>query len=946
MRTRTVKRTLTLTNLVLAIGALALGLLAQQYFGWIRPAKTPTDGLVTYGVAAALFLIALARTAPPPTLPLGTPREEDAADPMRRSVATVLLLLAGACIALSLYGFREGSGSPLSWALYLSAIVLFLAAAYAFGPARQVSSLGQSKDRLSGWHWAALVAILLIAVGFRLWRFTELPYGLWYDEADNGLSVRQILDNPDYWPIYVPSTNLPAHFLYLIALSFRILGDSMYAIRAVAVVFGVLTVVAAYFCGRELFPEHGPAFGMILAFLIAVSRWDVNWSRIGMHGVTLPFFELWTMAVLLRALRTGRYTAFAWAGVAMGLGLCFYSPFRIFPFIAAGFGLVWFGHWLRQARHTHPSWARHTLRTWSLPFTLVVLGGIVAFAPVAQFSIRRPELFWDRAKRISVFSDPNTQHPVSTLIDSAKKHLLMFNYRGDPNGRHNLPGAPMLDRLSGVLLVLGVLVCAVHFTAPRSLLLLAWLLLPLSGGILSTSFEAPQSLRSFGSLPAAYALACVPLAWFAGEWRRVFGVLRWSLAGVAVLLLVAIGAENGLIYFHYWANDFSSWAAFNPAETRMAQDIRRYRDQYDLRFDPLLTAHLTTRYLAPEYQTYQNFDPATVFPLAGTDNEGVILFVAPDTQAVREQAEALYPGVEHDAFVHQSGNAVMYRYVFPRATIEAVQGLDARYAPLVGGDESELTRVDAALDFDWGADPPLDYPFQVTWSGGLLAEAYGTYALQLEAPSACSLSLDGQTVVEGSGVQQRSVVMAQGVHALSSHCEVSWPGIVRLSWRKPGDEVTSPVAPQALYRSSWPVGGLLGLFYPNGDASGPPVSARIDRQVSYYFHFLPLPRPYTVRWQGRLYAPTSGTYSLGLRAVSSAWLAVDGQRLIEPTPLGQLVERELVLDAGMHDLELGFLDDESHSQVYLYWRPPGGQLARIPPEVLSLPRQGAWWPAP
>jgi len=73
---------------------------------------------------------------------------------------------------------------------------------------------------------------------------------------------------------------------------------------------------------------------------------------------------------------------------------------------------------------------------------------------------------------------------------------------------------------------------------------------------------------------------------------------------------------------------------------------------------------------------------------------------------------------------------------------------------------------------------------------------------------------------------------------------------------------------------------------------------------------------------------------------------VDGQRLIEPTPLGQFVERPLVLDAGMHDLELGFLDDESHSQIYLYWRPPGGQMARIPPEVLFLPRQGAWWPAP
>ena len=43
--------------------------------------------------------------------------------------------------------------------------------------------------------------------------------------------------------------------------------------------------------------------------LLAVSRWDVNWSRIGMHGVTLPFFELWVVAALLRGLRTGRITS-------------------------------------------------------------------------------------------------------------------------------------------------------------------------------------------------------------------------------------------------------------------------------------------------------------------------------------------------------------------------------------------------------------------------------------------------------------------------------------------------------------------------------------------------------------------------------------------------------------------------------------------------------------
>ena len=69
------------------------------------------------------------------------------------------------------------------------------------------------------------------------------------------------------------------------------------------------------------------------------------------------------------------------------------------------------------------------------------------------------------------------------------------------------------------------------------------------------------------------------MAWFAGEWARVFpqpGVRR-RLALLALLVLGAIAVENGVIYFHIWGHDFSSWAAFNAAETHLAQDINRYQ---------------------------------------------------------------------------------------------------------------------------------------------------------------------------------------------------------------------------------------------------------------------------------------------------------------------------------------------------------------------------------
>jgi hypothetical protein len=876
-------------------------------------------------------------------------------------------------------------------------------------------------------HALALIAILAIGLWFRVYRFKELPYGLWYDEADNGLWARQILTDPTFRPIYVSSTNLPAHFLYLVALAFRLFGDSMHSIRAVAVLFGMGTIVAAYHCGCELgagaastrsaigpkTESHSGAYlGLVLAFLLAVSRWDVNWSRIGMHGVTVPFFELWIVAALLRGLRTRRLVAFGWAGVALGLGLCFYSPLRIFPVVLAGFLLAWGGRWLVQA-HLYRSWdlSRRLVdmaARFGIPAILFVLGALIAVAPVAQYARREPDLFWDRAKKISILEDPQASaDPVRTLLDSTAKHLLMFHYRGDPNGRHNLPGAPMLDRLSGVLMVFGIVMCLSRLRDPRSILLLLWLLIPLSGGILSTWFEAPQSLRSIGSLPAVYALACLPMAWFAGEWKRVFErrshgrdirlgarparMRTWNgrLAFLALVVLGSICLENGFTYFYLWGRDFSSWAAFSAAETRLAQDVNRYRQGYDLLFDPLLTAHLATRYLVPDYEVYHHFDPGTVFPLRGTDREGVVLFIAPDTYPVRDQAKALYPCraepcMRAETFAHPySGNVVLYKYLFPREAIAGVQGLDARYVSLAatGTLGSIEQRVDPVIDFSWSAaqegerldasaskavQAPKEYPFEATWTGGLLAPEYGVYDLRVELPGWFVLELDGQEVLSGVGLASRRIVLAQGVHDLYLDGQVREAGAVRLMWQTPtalrqGD-ASRTVPGDALYRASWPVRGLVGRYYANDQWAGEPTMVRLDRQLAYYFHFLPLPRPYTVEWRGRLAVPVEGVYRLRTKAISSASLYLDGRPVIDrsspgqadgssPDTPGPIAEGEVYLTAGLHDLRVRYLDDQSHSQIYLYWQPPEGEQVPIPPDALILPdensaAEGAWWPVP
>ena len=86
----------------------------------------------------------------------------------------------------------------------------------------------------------------------RLWHFTSLPLGVWYDEAEYVLQTNRYLNTPGVWPIMSKEGIRPTgHYLFLIALAFRSFGESVYALRSTSVVMGLLMVLAGYLVGRE-----------------------------------------------------------------------------------------------------------------------------------------------------------------------------------------------------------------------------------------------------------------------------------------------------------------------------------------------------------------------------------------------------------------------------------------------------------------------------------------------------------------------------------------------------------------------------------------------------------------------------------------------------------------------------------------------------------------------
>jgi hypothetical protein len=142
----------------------------------------------------------------------------------------------------------------------------------------------------------------------------------------------------------------------------------------------------------------------------------------------------------------------------------------------------------------------------------------------------------------------------------------MFNVRGEQNGRRNVPFRPMLDPLTGLGFLAGVLVLWSRRREPGPRFLLAALVVALLPSLLAV--EGPHAVRAIGAAPYACLIAAV-------GWRALVSGLVERRAS-AVLAAVALGALalNVWTYFAVGRNDERVWGAFYTVETQVGTFVR------------------------------------------------------------------------------------------------------------------------------------------------------------------------------------------------------------------------------------------------------------------------------------------------------------------------------------------------------------------------------------
>ncbi len=371
---------------------------------------------------------------------------------------------------------------------------------------------------------AALLTILLVAGGLRLYRLPERPLGLHYDEAANGILAGEIARGMKR-PIFIASyTGKEVLFFYWTALWMKLLGVTLLALRLGAASIGVATVAVTVWAIYELLHDHSdaPWIALTAAACLAVSFWHLVLSRYGFRAVTQPLLQALTVAALWRGLRLrspspapvaqkGAIGSLPWlflAGLFCGLTAYTYLAARAFPLPLAA------------ALVTLIVADRDRWRERLAQSAIFVGTAALVLAPLAHYWLTHPGSFTTRAKQVAAQNWAEVQRGLLACLK-----MFFLQGQGDPYIRFNLPGRPLLGPVVAALFILGlgagiwrlVRLLRVSEKAHRPLALASSVFLFVSIPVmllpsaLATNEITPSNLRTVGLLPFIYVFPALGL---------------------------------------------------------------------------------------------------------------------------------------------------------------------------------------------------------------------------------------------------------------------------------------------------------------------------------------------------------------------------------------------------------------------------------------------------
>ena len=132
-----------------------------------------------------------------------------------------------------------------------------------------------------------LLLIIIIASFFRLYNLPSTPPGLYPDEAMNGNNALEANTTGEYKVFYPENNGREGLYINIQAVFLKFLPNTPETLRLPSALFGILTVLGLYLLTGQLFKHHKykNEIALLASFLLAVSFWHINFSRIDRKSV-------------------------------------------------------------------------------------------------------------------------------------------------------------------------------------------------------------------------------------------------------------------------------------------------------------------------------------------------------------------------------------------------------------------------------------------------------------------------------------------------------------------------------------------------------------------------------------------------------------------------------------------------------------------------------------
>ena len=769
------------------------------------------------------------------------------------------------------------------------------------------------------------VALILLAVGLRLWRLQDLPFEIKDDELSTGIFGHLYLqkDSPSIFSLLWDGHDLPGLWFAAIGASFAAFGHTLAALRLPAALAGAMTVIPFYGLVRAVW---GRAAALSGASVLAFSASNLEYSRVTVNNIVTALFWASCFFFLLRGLRRHRPLDWVLAGLSGGLSEYGYYGTRILSLLLVVFFVyMLIVHW------------QQTRRSLGL-FGLLSLSYLVAFGPLlAEFS-RDPSRYISHGKSVLLWNHiPQSWADFhimwATLWPVVQLNLLAISTIADTGTYYY---APLLFPVEASLLIVGLGLMVWQWRHPAAfLLLLAGVSTFFAGGTLV--LYAPWLHHWTSAFPTIYAAIAVPIgaliSAMVGQPTQLMRRLRRVGCATVVLGVAVQGFTNTDFYFNRY---YATRPMFGDAagQARWAAVLGPNYLIRTVGWDgPHPIASDYTSYLVHGQDAQVINNPAIELPLPGKTGSGIGFIFVQGMKQYLPIVRALYPGGTMRTVASIGGAYSFTTYVVAADQVQRRYGVRLRLDGL-RSNYHWVGQVRQIGDLPSGVRVPV----QARWSTRLQIPHAGMYRFLLKGTPPTHVSVDGQ-----QGLPSTEVELLPGWHQLDIEARMGRAQGPRLLLAD-GNGAATEVPSTRLWPSD-PSDGMQGVVVGTSTLR----VLRVDPFIGFTViddpgaaepnapmligPFLGPEHAQRVRWIGELQVPVTGIYGLELRTEGQALLSLDNRPIAvhcASDPVRE-VPKQILLSAGAHSLQLDF---SGRHLLEIYWTPPGMVQTLIPAEAL------------